>query len=173
MKDRFSRRAMLSVLGGAVVHSTSAWAHDLRPDDPSYRFKEYEGIVNRSVQVKQVFEWPNIANSILFANVRNALNGFQFSYDVRSDDIQVVVQAYSSANPALYDSYIWEKYRWGEALTVRDPQTNQPAIRNIWQATTVDYRTFTPGVQPSDRNHPFYDDTSIEGLQRRAVLFLA
>ena len=61
------------------------WGHDLRPGDPSYRFREYEDIVNRNAQVKQVYQWPNIANAILFTNVRNGLNGFQFSYDIPPD----------------------------------------------------------------------------------------
>ncbi len=72
-----------------------------------------------------------------------------------------------------FDDFIWDKYRWGEALGVRDPQTNEPATRNIFFATPVAHTTLTPGRQPAERNHPFFDDTSIEGLQRRRVLFLA
>jgi hypothetical protein len=173
MPTQFSRRTMVMMLGGTAVGSGAAWAHDLRPGDPSYRFREYEDIVNRSAQIKQVYQWPNIANAIIFANVRNGLNGFQFSYDIPPDELQVVVQSYASANAAVYDDYIWEKYRWGEALSVRDPQTNQPATRNIWYRTSVDHTTFTPGRQPAERNHPFFEDTSMEGLQRRRVLFLA
>jgi hypothetical protein len=127
MPTQLSRRTIVTMLGGTVVGQTSAWGHDLRPGDPSYRFQEYEAIVNRSAQVKQVYQWPNIANAIVFPNIRNGLNGFQFSYDIPPDEIQVVVQAYSSANAATYDDFIWEKYRWGEALAVRDPQqTSQP-----------------------------------------------
>ncbi len=173
MSTQLSRRTIMTVLSGAVAGHTAAWGHDLRPGDPSYRFQEYEAIVNRSTQVKQVYEWPNIANTLIFANIRNSLNGFQFSYDIPADAIQVVVQAYSSATPATFDDFIWEKYRFGEALGVRDPQTNEPATRNIWFNTQVSYTTLTPGRQPTDRSHPFYDDTSIEGLQRRRVLFLA
>jgi hypothetical protein len=173
MQGTFSRRTMVTMLGGTAIGRTVAWGHDLRPDDPTYRFHEYETIVNRTAQIKQVYQWPNIANAIIFANVRNGLNGFQFSYDIPPDDIQVVVQAYSSANAATYDDFIWEKYRWGEALAVRDPQTNQPATRNIWYGTSVAHTTLTPGRQPTQRDHPFFDDTSIEGLQRRRVLFLA
>ena len=173
MPTQLSRRTIITMLGGTVVGHTSAWGHDLRPGDPSYRFQDYEAIVNRNAQVKQVYQWPNIANAIVFANIRNGLNGFQFSYDIPADEIQVVVQAYSSANAATYDDFIWDKYRWGEALAVRDPQTNQPATRNIWFGTTVGHTTLTPGRQPAERNHPFFDDISIEGLQRRRVLFLA
>jgi hypothetical protein len=173
MSSQLSRRTIMTIFGGAVAGHISAWGHDLRPGDPSYRFQEYEAIVNRNVVVKQVYEWPNIANTLLFANIRNSLNGFQFSYDIAADQIQVVVQAYSSATPATFDDFIWQKYRFGEALGVRDPQTNEPATRNIWFNTPVSHTTLTPGRQPAERNHPFFDDTSIEGLQRRRVLFLA
>jgi intracellular sulfur oxidation DsrE/DsrF family protein len=173
MSIQLSRRTIFSMLGGAVASQTSAWGHDLRPGDPSYRFQEYEAIVNRSAEVRQVYEWPNIANTLVFANIRNGLNGFQFSYDISPDDLQIIVQAYSSANAANYDDFIWEKYRMGEALGVRDPQTNQPATRNIFFGTPVAYTTLTPGRQPAERTHPFFDDTSMEGLQRRRVLFLA
>jgi hypothetical protein len=172
MPTHINRRTLMTMLGGAVVGPTAVSGHDLRPGDPTYRFREYENIVNRNAQVKQVYQWPNIANAIVFSNIRNGLNGFQFSYDIPADEIQIVVQAYASANAAMYDDFIWEKYRWGEALAVRDPLTNQPATRNIWFSTPVDHTTLTPGRQPTDRNSPFFDDTSIEGLQRRRVLFL-
>ncbi|MEO8128877.1 MAG: hypothetical protein ABI822_17370 [Bryobacteraceae bacterium] len=40
------------MLGGAVAGHTAAWGHDLRPGDPSYRFQDYEAIVNPSAQVR-------------------------------------------------------------------------------------------------------------------------
>jgi len=83
-----SRRAALrtaaAAAAGAAVSQIPrvARAHDLRPTDPLYQFDEYERVVNRDVTVRQVFEWPNINNPIIFGNVSNSLNGFHFSYDV-------------------------------------------------------------------------------------------
>jgi hypothetical protein len=170
-----SRRRLLKVAGTAAA-GAAAWshspraanAHDLRPNDPLYHFDEYEAIVNRDVKVRQVFEWPNISNAIIFANVRNSLNGFQFSYDVPPGQIQVVVQAYASANAAMYDDVIWAKYRFGELVGVTDPATKQPAVRNIWYKSPNP----APASVPTDRSNAYYSDTSIEGLQRRGVLFL-
>jgi hypothetical protein len=65
--------------------------------------------------------------------------------------------------PQLTDDFIWEKYRWGEALNILDPQTNQPTTRNMWDVSNVLHSTLTPGRQPAERNHPFFEDTSIEG----------
>ena len=145
-----------------------AHAHDLRPNDPVYRFDEYETIVNRDVTIRQVYEWPNLNNPIIYSNISNGLNGFHFSYDVPADRIQVVVQAFASANLAMYDDAVWAEYRLGEIYKIQDPSTGQPATRNIWFASK------NPPVSqpPTDRANPYYSDTSIEGLQRRGVLFL-
>lgn len=170
------RRRLLKVVGMAAAVAVvwgqcpmTARADDLRPNDPRYHFTEYEAIVNRAVTNRQVFAWPNLFNATLYANVRNSLNGFQFSYDFPANQTQVVVQAYASANAALYDDTIWAKYRFGEALGVTDPLTGKPAIRNIWYPSAYP----APVTVPTDRSSSYYADGRIEGLQRRGVLFLA
>lgn len=172
---RVNRREALRVAGaaaaGAAVFAQTARvasAHDLRPTDAAYHFDEYERIVDRDVTVRMLYQWPNLNNAIIYANISNGLNGFQFSYDVPPDRVQVVVQAYSTANLAMYDDSMWAKYSLGEIFKVQDPTTGQPATRNIWFASK------NPPTQqpPADRSDPYYSDTSIEGLQRRGVLFL-
>jgi hypothetical protein len=172
-----TRRSALRAFGGFAAAlgplARVGSAHDLRPGDPAYRFADYEAIVNRGdLKVRQVYQWPNINNSIIFSNIRNGLNGFQFSYDIPTELTQVVVQSYASANPAMYDDFIWDKYKFGESTSIKDTLTGEPARRNIWLATSVPYQDLASGRLPQDRNHPFYADTSIEGLQRRRVLFL-
>ena len=87
-------RRLLFKLSGAMAAATAlvgkktehASAHDLTPTDSKYRYREYEAIVNRrGLAVRQVYEWPNVNNPILFGNVRNGLNGFQFSYGIPAD----------------------------------------------------------------------------------------
>jgi hypothetical protein len=172
---RMGRRAALKVAGAAAAGAAAlsqgarvGWAHDLRPNDPAYRFDEYQRIVDRDVSIRMLYEWPNLTNPTIYANISNGLNGFQFSYDVPPDRIQVVVQAFFTANAALYDDTMWAKYRLGEMFKVQDPKTGQPATRNLWFAST------NPPLDqpPPDRANPYYADTSIEGLQRRGVLFL-
>jgi hypothetical protein len=173
-RQRLSRRAALRATGavaaGAAVSQLPrvARAHDLRPTDPVYQFDEYERIANRDVTIRQVYEWPNINNAIIYSNISNGLNGFQFSYDLPADRIQVVVQAFSSANLAMYDDGAWAKYHLGEVFKIQDSSNSQPATRNQWFASK------NPAVNqpPADRANPYYSDTSIEGLQRRGVLFL-
>src|SRR5262249_20698955 len=131
-----SRRTALAAAGVAAASAATgqltrvAHAHDLRPNDPAYQFDEYERIVNRDVTIRQVYEWTNINNAIIYSNISNGLNGFQFSYDLPADRIQIVVQAFSSANLAMYDDTVWAKYRLGEVFKVQDPTTGQPATHN-------------------------------------------
>jgi hypothetical protein len=174
---RVSRRRMfkLGLAAGATVAaagglSKGADAHDLKPQDPSYPWAKYEAIVNRPVTYRQIYQWSNIANAIFFSNVRNGLNGFQFSYGIPADSIQVVAQAYASANAATYDDFIWNKYGIGELVKVDDPETKKPATRNIFYPSKV--KAADVATPPTDRAHPFYADVSMEGLQRRGVLFL-
>lgn len=81
-----------------------------------------------------------------------------------------MVQAYFSANAATYDDHIWEKYRLGDAFNIKDPVIDASAMRNIWYKSKISTQEVSP--PPKDRNHPYYADTRIEGLQRRGVLFL-
>src|SRR4030081_2078419 len=88
-RDSF-RLAGAAAAGAAVSQLPRvAHAHDLRPNDPTYQFEEYENIVNRDVTIRQVYEWPNVNNPIIYGNISNGLNGFQFTYDVPADRIQV------------------------------------------------------------------------------------
>jgi hypothetical protein len=111
---RLSRRAALKITAGLAAASatvgataTTTWAHDLRPADSAYRFDEYERVVNRDVTIRMLYEWPNLTNPLIFSNISNGLNGFQFSYDLPPSQIQVVVQAYATANLAMYDDAMW------------------------------------------------------------------
>ena len=62
----------------ALYSSQTIKAHDLKPGDPAYRFAEYEAIVNNpNLAVRQLYEYPNINNAIIFSNAVNGLNGFQ------------------------------------------------------------------------------------------------
>jgi hypothetical protein len=170
-----TRRRALGAAGAAAagLAALARWpgvahAHDLRTTDPAYHFDEYERIVTREVTIRQLYAWPNLNNPIIYANITNGLNGFQFSYDIPPQEIQVVVQAYSSANVAMYDDHLWSTHRLGELFNVKDPATGEPATRNIWFASK------NPAMlaPPAERSDPYYSDTSIEGLQRRGVLFL-
>jgi intracellular sulfur oxidation DsrE/DsrF family protein len=177
---RVSRRGVIKIAGAVVAGGAGAAAvagepkrlsaAELRPGDPLYHFDQYEAIVNRDVTVRQLFQWPNIANHELYANAVNALNAFQFAYQVPADQIQIVVQAYASSTVATYDDYLWNKYSLGQALQLQDAQGNPTTVNPFLHSKLSVDQSASP---PSDQNDPYYFDFSIEGLQRRGVLFLA
>lgn len=170
-----SRRAAIKVAGAIAASVAAAGrlgiateAHDLTPDDPAYDFREYEHFTSHDAKIRQVYQWPNVKNPIIFGNTRNGLNGWQFSYGGDPDEMRVVVQAYASANVALFDDYVWNKYKVGEKVDVKDGTAF--ATRNVFYKSP---HPAPPGDEPPvSRTAPFYSDVSIEGLQRRGVLFL-
>jgi hypothetical protein len=164
------RAGAVAVLGFAGLRGADAQAHDLKPNDPDYRFDEYESIVNRDLDFRLVFEWSNLYNNLLPSNLNNGLNAIQFSYAIAPEKSQVVVQAYASANYAMYDDYIWQKYSLGAALNIKDPKSGEPAVRNPWYASSISVDEL--GQALSDRHHPYYADSSFQGAQRRGTLFL-
>jgi hypothetical protein len=170
LNRRLALQAASAAAGAAAFGpfaSSALAARDLKPTDPLYHWDEYERIANRPATIRALFEWPNINNPIFWGNLQNLLNGFQFSYDVPAEQIQVIIQAYATSNVTLYDDYIWDKYRWGEFLNVKDPLTGQLATRNTFYSS----KNPAPASPPVERDNPYYSDTSIEGLQHRGVLF--
>lgn len=170
-----SRRAAIKVAGAAAASlaaagrlGSAAEAHDLTPSDPAYDFRAYERFTRGDAEIRQVYQWPNLKNPIIFANIRNGLNGWQFSYGGDPDEMRVVVQAYASSNVALYDDYVWNKYKVGEKVDVKDGTAF--ATRNVFYKSP--YPAPSGDEPPASRTDPFYNDVSIEGLQRRGVLFL-
>jgi hypothetical protein len=62
---------------------------------------------------------------------------------------------------------VWQKYRIGEFLNIRDAQ-GQPVSRNLWLNAKNPY---DPSADPGDE-HGMYQDVSIEMLQRRGLIML-
>ena len=64
-----------------------------------------------------------------------------------------------------------KKYRVGEWLKVKDPKTDEPAVRNPFQGSRVPRETQKSGQDPNDEDSAFQDWT-IQNLQARGVQFL-
>lgn len=170
-----SRRAALrgvaaagaAVAAGAALGSrrSPAHAHNLQPGEFQ---AAYEAAVNREALHYQLYQFPNIQNPIIWSNIRNGLNGSEFSFGEPPGSLAVVVQCYASGNIATYNDAMWQKYRFGEWFTVRDPQTGQPATRNIFYP-----RTTTGGPDlPPENPQSLVNDTGMAALMDRGVVFL-
>lgn len=150
-------------------------SHSLPPG--SFGSPEYTAVLEARGGTKAVFQTPSIEaavkagdtlNHLLSTQLKNWLNGFQFSYKIPASDLHVVVASYGSANLLTYSDEIWAKYKLGEKYKVVDPLTNAPSVRNVFYPA----RFAANASQNPDDPKSVYQDTGIEALQRRGVVYL-
>lgn len=124
--------------------------------------------VFQSANVEASVRQGDALNHLLSIQVKNWLNAFQFSYQMRPEDLHVVVATYASANLLTYGDALWQKYKLGEKYDVVDPLTRVAAVRNVFYARRVG------DDASSDPNDPkgTYQDVGVAALQRRGVLYL-
>jgi hypothetical protein len=119
-----SRRGVLK-LGAIATVAVGATAAErpLRPSNevaahnlPQGEFGSplYDAAINADGGVKGVFQSPNIEaaapagktlNHLLLVQLKNWLNGFQFSYQMKPEDLHTVVATYASANLLTYTGH--------------------------------------------------------------------
>jgi hypothetical protein len=109
---------------------------------------------------RQLFDAPDPDGGTVLRHTRNYLDGWREAYGVAERDVSVVVTFYARTTPLGLQDAMWAKYRLGAALTLTDPTTNAPLVRN-WFAHP----------QPGDPVADGTPDSSIEALQRSGVVF--
>jgi len=158
--------ATAAVAGAAIAgrHAT-AHAHNLQQSEFA---DAYEAAVSRPALHYQLYQFVNVQNAVIWNNIRNGLNGSQFSYHEPPGSLQVVVQDYDSANIATYNDAIWEKYQLGAKHGVMDSRTNQPAIRNVFYPRKTSGGADLPISDPQS----LWNDAGMAALMERGVIFL-
>ncbi len=154
-------------LGGVVAAlSTTADAQLVeRPRDWSPA-KLHE-IMNRTARYRQVYDITQIGGGVFFNNIKNSLNGFQFSFGAQPAEINIVAALHGAANLLNFDDAMWKKYRLGEFINLKDPKTGEFATRNLYYYSSADKADHNPDSEKS-----IYQDKTIQGLQARGVHFL-
>ena len=186
-RDGWSRRTLLrrSAAVGASAGvaaaglpgraAPSAAAHNLPPG--KFGSPAYTAALNADGGMKGIFQSPMVEatvvagedlNHLLLIQLRNWLNGFQFSYEMKPEELHTISATYGSANLFTYNDHVWETYKFGEKYDVIDPATGEPAVRNVFWPSR-----FGPDA-PTDPAAPdnVYQDTGIEALQQRGAVFL-
>lgn len=169
----WSRRNLLrrgaATAAGAVAASTLAGGHaDAHVMQPGqWKAALYDSIVDQPRRIKATYQNMYPQQFYLQQSV-NWLNSMHFSYEIPEDQILLVAALYGGANIMNYNDVIWARYRLGEMFRVTDPATREPATRNVfWPMRSPG----DPSAQPSDPRG-FWQDQSIQALQRRGALFL-
>jgi hypothetical protein len=179
---RPTRRALIRT-GAAVAAAgtlgvrarAAARAHNL--PEGEFGSPAYDAALEAAGGMKAVFQSPHVEaavvagtnlNHLLLLQLKNWLNGFQFSYKMDPEELHTVVATYASANLFTYNDAVWEKYQLGEKYAITDPATDAPAVRNVFWPSR-----FGPDA-PTDPAAPdnVYQDTGIEALQQRGTVFL-
>src|SRR5258708_4409432 len=109
---------------------------------------------------RQSFDVPEPHGGTVLRHVRNYFDAWRNAFRVGERDVSVVVTLYARTTPLGLQDAMWEKYQLGAALSISDPTTNTPLIRN-WFAHPK------PGDPVADGE----PETSMETLQRRGVIF--
>jgi intracellular sulfur oxidation DsrE/DsrF family protein len=159
--------------------------------EPSSAFRQdrFNAVVGRPAEIRQL--WENVAlKPAVFANIKNSLNGLQFGYGYPAKMIAMAVVNHGPSAAYTYGDAIWAKYRISEYVGYPPPQQASSAFaaaamhigelfgRTEAQAAALGKNPFyarkNPANGPSDPNdeNSPYQDTSIEALQSRGVVFL-
>lgn len=112
--------------------------------------------------------WQQVAfHPQVLSNMKNALNGLHFGFGYPQAQIAMAAANHGPSSAYAYSDYLWSKYRLSEALKLKDP-VGKPVLSNVYlkPAKPIDRSA------DADAEDSVYQDTSIETLQSRGVVFL-
>ena len=126
----------------------------------------FAATVGRSAEIRQLYETA-IFRPTIWNNVKNSFNGLQFGFGYAPDKIAVAFAGHGPSASYGYSDYLWKKYRIAEYFNLTD------ATGALLQSNSFvsSHSAFDPNANPDD-DKGMYQDTSIEMLQRRGLVYL-
>src|SRR5580700_5652226 len=170
--SHISRRDLMAGAGALAAAMTAPGAANaqLVYQHGDWKSEEFRELLRKTARVRQVFDVTAIGEGKFLNNIKNALNGFECGFGIPLKQVQIIAALHGAANMINYDDSMWAKYRIGEWLSVTDPDTGKPAVRNIFFPSKV---AKAEGKEDPSDEKSSYQDKSVEGLQRRGVKFLS
>jgi hypothetical protein len=168
-----SRRQLMVGTGAlcAAIASPATGNAQLVYGRGDWKAEEFQELLHKTAHVRQLYDVTAINEGRFLNNIKNSLNGFEFGFGVIPKQVQIIAALHGPANMINYDDSVWAKYRIGEWLSVNDPETGRPAVRNIFYTSTI-AKPAEAKEDPSDEKSSL-QDKSVQGLQRRGVKFLS
>jgi hypothetical protein len=159
--------ATLAAAGGSVAAAqTVPGGTHLVERKADFDADAFAAVVGRDAQIRQVVEAiafkPGVWN-----NVKNVMNGLQFGFGYPANAILVAFAPHGPSAAYGYSDYLWKKYRIGEFHDLKDA-TGAPVTSNSYVAKRAPADT---SADPDD-DKGMYQDTSIETLQARGLIFM-
>ncbi len=127
---------------------------------------KFRQVVGRPATIRQVFEQIAFKPQAL-SNVKNSLNGLIFGYGYNPSQVTIAFAPHGPAAAFNYSDYLWDKYKLGDFFGAKDA-AGAAVATNIWLKAKA---SADPKDGPDD-DKGMYQDTSIEMLQKRGVVFL-
>ena len=123
-------------------------------------------IVGRPADVRVVIEAISFHPPV-FSNIKNALNGLEFGFGYAPGRIAIAFAPHGASSAFTYSDYVWDKYKIGDYFKLKDDK-GDPITSNTF---------LTPAKPPAASADPddpasMYQDTSIQTLQKRGVIFM-
>jgi len=88
---------------------------------------------------KCMFDFPQHKNGAGLVHILNYIATYQAAYGADVADVSTVGTLYSvggdSSIPMAFNDDMWGKYKFGEYMSLDDPQTGKPAVRNLFYET--------------------------------------
>lgn len=112
---------------------------------------------------KCFFDFPQHKKGAGLVHILNYIATYQAAYGVDVSDVSTVGTLYSvgsnSSIPMAFNDDMWGKYKFGEYLSLDDPQTGKSAVRNLF------YKTLEGDEIPRVGTIGPFPDASISALQ--------
>jgi intracellular sulfur oxidation DsrE/DsrF family protein len=150
----------------AVGCTAKAGAIGLVETASQFNTAAFDKLVSKDAEIRHVWDAGSLHPQIL-GGVKNGLNGIQFGFGVKPERIATALVAHNESNLMLYDDSLWSEFHLGDIFGVRDPGGNL-VVSNIFAPA----RSANTVADPSDVRG-YYQDASVEALQRRGVMFFA
>jgi len=157
---------VLAVSGARAGAQTVPGGTHLVERQSDFDERAFDAAVGRDADIRQLYE--SVAfRPTMWNNVKNSFNGLQFGFGYDPGKIAVAFAAHGPSAAYGYTDYVWKKYRIGEYFNLTDA-----AGAALQSNTFVAARApFDEHANPDD-DKGAYQDTSIETLQRRGLIYL-
>lgn len=159
----------VSFLGSAIAFAAADPPGGTTMVEARAAFDEntFSSAVGRQAQIRQM--WENVAlKPTVFANIKNALNGLQFGYAYAPSAIAMAVVNHGPSAAYTYGDAIWSKYRIADFVAYKPDDVTGPINKNLFWPR----KNAADGPSDPDNENSPYQDTSIQALQARGVVFL-